>query len=271
VTDQALKWWHVRWRPAARILSKFAVVSGKILGVLCVLAVIACGVLYVLSPWLASSRLGNFDPRLRLIPAEPPSKSQATLSNTTIDRYGFEFQIPKDATLSSTSFKYMTILQFPSGAMRINNPSRDQREWTPILVVRDDKQAQKLLGNELLHSNFNLIQAAMLTTPDQVKWWRFRSSQNERADSLLLAKFLIVENSFPIQALTSSSIYSISAGEMRGFQFGDPTTPPYEVHLDLFDKSDRHLALDIVAAREHAQVLTQEEINAIVASIHPKL
>lgn len=40
-------------------------------------------------------------------------------------------------------------------------------------------------------------------------------------------------------------------------------------HLDLFDGADRHFAFDVIGREGHGQVLTQAEINAVVASIHP--
>jgi hypothetical protein len=66
---------------------------------------------------------------------------------------------------------------------------------------------------------------------------------------------------------TLGPIYPISAGVFRGFQIGNPDVSPYEAHLDLFDGTDRHLAFDISGPEGHGQVLTQAEINAIVASI----
>jgi hypothetical protein len=113
------------------------------------------------------------------------------------------------------------------------------------------------------------MQAAMCATPEQAKWWRFRSSQNERAQLLLLTKFLLLMDSSHAFG-TDHPIYMISAGEMRGFQLGNPNVPPFETHLDLFDKADRHLVLDVTGPKGHEQVLTQEEINAVVASIHSR-
>jgi hypothetical protein len=109
----------------------------------------------------------------------------------------------------------------------------------------------------------------MLVTPEQVKWWRFRSSQNEKAALLLLLKFVSLTESSPLHTLTIRPIYTIVSGEFRGFQFGNPDIPLYDTRIDLFDGADRHLAFDIGGLEGHGQVLTQEEINAMVASIRP--
>jgi hypothetical protein len=44
---------------------------------------------------------------------------------------------------------------------------------------------------------------------------------------------------------------------------------PYDVRLDLCDKADQYVALDIAGPDGHQQLFTQEQINAIVASIRP--
>ena len=72
-----------------------------------------------------------------------------------------------------------------------------------------------------------------------------------------------------MHSLSVRPIYTIANGEFRGYQFGDPDNPPYDTHIDLFDGDSRHLAFDISGLEGHAQVLTQEEINAMVASIQP--
>ena len=150
-----------------------------------------------------------------------------------------------------------------------DDTSRDTNGWPLILVGTEGKHAQRLLGQELVQSRFKLTQAAISTTPDQVKWWKFRSSQNQRAEVLLLAKFFAITSSFTADSFTISPIYTISAGELRGFQLGNPNLPPYEAHLDLFDARDRHFALDVTGPKGHGRVLSQEEINSTVASIRP--
>jgi len=53
---------------------------------------------------------------------------------------------------------------------------------------------------------------------------------------------------------------------MRGFQYGDPMVAPYNVNLDLFDGSDWHYRLSIVGQNDHRPVITQAQINGLVAS-----
>jgi hypothetical protein len=55
VPDPELKWWHVRWRLAGHAFLLFA----KILAPLALLAALASGVFYLLSPWLFAQRMAN--------------------------------------------------------------------------------------------------------------------------------------------------------------------------------------------------------------------
>jgi hypothetical protein len=108
----------------------------------------------------------------------------------------------------------------------------------------------------------------MSVTPGQIKWWRFRSSQNERAELLLYLKFIALTEFSPAHAINEARpVYTIASGDFRGFQLGDPGVPPYDTRINLFDGADRHLSFDVISPRGYGQVLTQEEINAIVASI----
>lgn len=264
--DAALKWWHVRWGLAGRIITRFAIASGKIIGVLCLIAIAAAGVVYLLQPWLSSEHLRKFDPQLSLIPTELPSKVEVQLSSSSIDHFGVEFRLPNNATVIAKKFQHSTFAQFPNGTFEFLGPLDDQ-DSIVFASVRDDKDAQKLLTPEMLHSRMKLLQAAMSVAPEQVKWWRLRSSRNRETELLLEIKFVALTEYSALHSLDIRPIYTISISDFRGFQFGDPGRAPYDTHVDLFDSSDRHFAFDISGTDGHGQVLTQEAVNAIIASI----
>lgn len=142
------------------------------------------------------------------------------------------------------------------------------RDTGMIESTLNEKDAHKLLGEEVLRSRFSLLQAAMQVTPDQVKWWKLRNLANERAEFLLFTKFSeLAKISLPSPNVTS--IYKIESGKFRGFQLGNPDVAPYETHVDVFDEADRHYEFDVTGAKGHGVVLTQMEINAMIASIQP--
>lgn len=263
--DQALKWWHVRWRLPLRAITPFAIVAGKITGVLCLLAAVGYGVLYLISPWLGARNLGNLDPQLSIVPVELSNKAMAPLSSSSVDYYGFKFFLPNKEIQRTFEREWATTLLFRSGgALAIQNASRSPETFA---LVNHDGHTERLLGQELVHSKFKLLQAAMSARPDQLKWWKFRSSENEKAELLLLAKFSALDTSFSARFSTVRPVYAIAFGQFRGFQVGSPDVSPNDTHIDVFDGADRHFELDITGQEGHGQVLTQEEINALVASI----
>ena len=264
--EHALKWWHVRWGLAGRTISRFAVVTGKIIGLLCLIVAVGFGVLYPLQPWWSSQRLGKFDPQLSIIPSGLSSETEAPLSNSSVEEFGFEFRLPNKGT--ARKFDQTVLVRLPGGMLEFPR-SLSNEDAVIFQPVYSDNDAKKLLGPELLQSKYKLIQAAMSATPDQVKWWRFRSPQNKRAALLLLVKFVALTEFNSTHSLAVRPIYTIASGEFRGFELGNPDAPPYDTHIDLFDGAERHLAFDIWGSEGHGQVLTQQEINAMVASIKP--
>jgi hypothetical protein len=266
VAYQDLKWWHVRWRPVVRAISRFAIISGKIAAPLCLLAALGYGVIYLESPWLESQRMSKFDPRLSIVPTELSAKIEAPLSNASIDCYGFTLQLPNNVTRTIPGKQYTSVLFRNEGDLTIQSMTQD---GDMLELTMRDKTAQKLLGREVLRSKFSLMQAAMWATPEQAKWWRFRTLANERVAGLLTTKFFAITKLLSLHFTEIRPIYTIAVGELHGFQVGNPDVAPYEAHVDLFDGTDRHFAFDVTGPEGHGHVLNQTEINAIVGSIKP--
>lgn len=229
------------------------------------LAAIGNGVLYLIYPWLASQRMGKIDSRLSVIPVDLPTKAEAPLSIASIDCYGIRLPLPGEVVDVAQGDWITSVRLHSGGNLMFENTSHSQG-WLEMAI--GESHTQSLFGKEVLSSKFNLMQAAMWATPDQAKWWRFRSLENQRVEYLLVAKSFLL-NSPSYYALTSHPIYEFAAGDFRGFQIGNPSVAPYEAHLDLFDGADRHFKLDVVGPEGHGQILTQADINGIVASIRP--
>ena len=260
----------MRWLPAGRRLVPIAILVGKVFVVLWLIAGIGYGVLYLLAPWVEARHLGKYDTRLNTIPAIASSQMQARLSNASFDHYGFKFLLPNREVGRTYAGETETTIFFTNrGLLIVRNPQPfDVANLLPI--VKKDKRVEQLLGQELAQSNMNLMQAALSATPKQVKWWRFRSAQNQREEILLTLKFYMFIACSTVPDLSMKApVYSIAFGAFRGIQCGDPNAPPYDAHIDVFDQDNRHFSLDITGPTGHGQVLTQEELNAMVASIRP--
>jgi hypothetical protein len=265
VAGQDLKWWHVRWRLAARALSRFAVIGAKVVGSLGLVVAVVYGAIYLNSPWLTSQRLSKIDPRLNVIPMDLPTKAEAQLSNVVIDCRGFSVRLPNEEVAKTFNGDFDTAVIFRNrGSLLIHDMSGNQGM---LGIAMSDKGAEKWVGQGVLQSKFKLMQAAMMTTPEQSKWWKFRTLQNERIEYLLFAKFSLFTGVASSQAVTLSPIYKISVGGLRGFQIGNPNVSPYEAHIDVFDAADRHFAIDVRGSARHGKVMTQAEINSVLASL----
>lgn len=234
------------------------------------LTAIGYGVLYLLAPWLEARHLGKFDPRLNTIPACVSTQAQAPLSNRSFDGYGVKFLLPK-RPISRTHVSETSTVIFVSvgGLLIVSNPQPfDTANLLPI--IKRDKRVEQLLGQELAQSNTKLMRAALSATPEQVKWWRFRSRQNERENLLLTLKFYTLTGcSSSLHLFMTAPVYTTAFGAFHGVQCGNPDAAPYDAHIDVFDEDNRHFSLDVVGQTGHGQVLTQEELNAMIASIRP--
>jgi hypothetical protein len=189
------------------------------------------------------------------------------LSNATIDCYGFRVPLPNEGIAKTIQGDFITVVIFRNGGnLTIHNPSRD---YGTLEIAISDKYAERLVGQDVIRSKFKLMQAVMRVTPQQAKWWRFRALENERVEYLLLTKFSVLTNIVLPHFASLGPIYAISDGMFRGFQVGNPEVTPHEAHVDLFDGTDRHFTFEVSGPQGHGRVLSQAEINAIVASIQP--
>jgi len=219
---------------------------------------VALAVAYQLGPWRSAGTMHALDPELDLIPSSLADTSIATLPGERIERFGVSFQLPwKQVDHESARNSNVVLSSMEGGTIMFENPSSDHGSVDLIHALA--KSAPDLTP-EMRRSLCDLQRAAMGTKPDQVKWWKI-PSQNARALDLLFLKEVIKPKS-------SGTLYSISAGGICGFQRGDPSIAPYLVKLELYDTADRHYRIWISSNRE-GPIITQPEINAIVASIQP--
>ena len=249
------------------MLSRVALVGAKVLGVVCIVIAIGSGVLYLLMPWLSARNMREIYV-MNVVPVHLPENGQAPLSGAAVEHYGFKFQLPSKAFRDGPETRYEAFVLGGGGFFAFHDPA-EQDDSLFLKAIHDDEDAEKLLGSDLLHSRFLLMQVSMTATPEQVKWWRFRSLQNKRIQLLLMAKFFAFTGISSPEMYKVRAIYAVDAGELHGFQFGNPEVAPYDVHLDLFDKADRHLMFDSGGGAGHGQLVTQAELNAMVASIRP--
>jgi hypothetical protein len=229
VESSKLKWWHVRWkRPALTLLIAFC-------------SIYLFGAAWEeidseLRPWLFARQMSKEQPNLFAL-AKPIDPRTSKLNGDQVDCFGLSLQFPW-GTPAIRRKKSACMLSIESrGSIAILDPSLDLAP---------------------LNGGYERWNAAMNTTPEDIKWWRLRR-WNARSFELLLQKSI---------ALHDSNVpYSVNFGEMRGFQQGDPSRSPYRVDLDLFDKNDRHYMIVIGSADENRPSISQAQINAMISSM----
>lgn len=229
-----------------------------------VITLVACWLAYRetanLMAWHFAAESARDHPNLDVLPTPLPNTTQAQLDGVTIARFGFSFHTPWKQLDKEIDGNKVTSFHFKDGGgLLLFDPAgmdkvRIMRGNTP----QQQAAMRKVFGPDALGSNYGLMTAEVETRPDQVKWW-LPASRNTQSFLMLTFKSADMQK--------ANVIYRIDQLGMRGFQFGNPSNPPYVVQLDIFDTDDRHYKLLIVG--KDAPVISQPQINALIASLHP--
>jgi hypothetical protein len=157
---------------------------------------------------------------LRIVPTALPDTTVANLSGVRLSKFGFSFQVPWDGDFDDRMRSTPDLIKFDNGAsLMVFDPSGPLLGERP----RDRNSAVKIFPSATVGSNYGWTAACVWATPEDVRWWDSRL-HNMRA-------FLLLENK-RMDMLHARSIHAVSAGVMRGFQFGDPDPHPTVLSCD---------------------------------------
>jgi len=211
--------------------------------------------------WDVAREVGHDNDKLTILPTPLTDVSIAKLSGLRIDRFGFSFLVPWDTAESNRGSKSAESFGFKGGAFVLIFDTASAVNTIQMergATASDQATMNRMLGPKALRSNYDLMAAAVRATPSNVKWWESRA---HNAGAMLL-----LENK-SVELAAVKSIHPVTLGSVRGFQFGDPDVAPCVVSLKLFDDTDRRYWIVINAAAAHHQVITQSEINGLIASL----
>jgi hypothetical protein len=205
------------------------------------------------------------NPNLATLPIPLPDQGVAKLDGARLEMGGLAFSASSKEILRRRDFSHISFVNFNDG-LAISTP-----DWSSGLDLekfiqantRSKKEAdetRRLLGSRVLNCCYGLLASELAITPSGLKWWNTWRTRR-------IAFTRLTTKSIDIGK--ANAIYEINAGEMRGFQMGNPAVAPYEVVLDLFDQGDRRHEIRINDARADRPFISQSEINAIVASMKP--
>jgi hypothetical protein len=198
------------------------------------------------------------NPIVNVLPTPSPDVSLGTLSGPRVDRFGLSFQVPGEAVEGGRELQTVSFTRFANGGGLIFSlaPVDTAKMW------RDETNEGKnsmagVLGPQTLRSNYDLMAAAVQATPASAKWYAGRT---ENARTMLLLS---------IKAMSTgrgNAIHPRAGGDVRGFQFGDPSVAPYLVSLELFDRQDKQYLIVLNGKSGSKPIISQSQINALIAS-----
>jgi hypothetical protein len=247
-----VRWWHVSWKRVGTTLLVIFLTPLLLAGVWLL-------VQFQLEPWRLAHKIVTDNPGIGMVPAVLPDHSVETLSGMRIEHFGFSIQLPWKEIYRDSAWENMALVSSKNGGVITIRNLSDRLD--SMVTMRLMANSLPALHAESIRTNYALTAAAMDAKPEQVKWWKTRG-QNAKYAILLLMK-----SSF--QDECHGAIYAIDSGEIRGFQQGNPSVAPYCVKLDLFDGADHHFQFKIDEYPERGPVITQAEVNAMVASLRP--
>lgn len=245
------EWWHVSWKRVGVTLLVIFLTPLLLYGAWRL-------VVFQFGPWAFARFVAAPSFGMNMVPTFPADKSVAHLSGDRIERFGFTIQLPwkeiaLDRTFSNTAF----LTSKSDAVIEVRSPSGS---FDSAKSMRDWANGVPALQEESLRTNYALVSAVMAEKPEQVKWWR-TPGQNARDLNLLIRKYFDFQH--------CGALYSVNFGEVRGIQQGSPAVAPYDVKLDLFDSADKHYEITMGPRMHDRPVVTQAEINAMVASLRP--
>jgi len=214
------------------------------------------------SGWLLARQVGRDYPIAGLLPQPSKNNNIADLKGgMTIARFGYSVQVPWAKVKAEKDWRSVALIHFGDDTgLVLTNPS-DYLDPLPNDVAYRSA-LRSLLGDQATKSHFDYLQAELNTRPAAVSFFNSRHS-NARLYLLLSMKSTAIPQG-------TTAIYSLKSPSFEGFQVGDPEKLPTKVELILFDNADHALKWTIRGAQnETSPALTQEQINAMVASIRP--
>lgn len=213
---------------------------------------------WLFEPWYFAREISRDNSALKVKPERSVITTAAKLAPERLRVFEYSFQTPWEQIAKRRDSRSVSIISFNGGPTIM---AFDPGELTSLssALRTNAKKLRSVFDSRALSSAYNWMEAELNATPDDIRWWD--RTGNVRAAVLLGLK--------QVEVLDDSAIFRIGNNEMHGFQFGDPAKPPYRVKLELFDVNDRRYEIIISSIHPNVLPVTQEDINAIVASLKP--
>jgi hypothetical protein len=200
------------------------------------------------------------NPVVRLTPRALPDLSVATTEGTKLSYFGYVFEVPwSDLDKAATKLGVNSVvLTFRSG-QRIKFTSLPPREFvTGILEQTNGQSLRQAYGDQPLQSDYAMWSLIVNATPEKV------TLLSSRQQAIGIPILLVIK---ALAAPEDSAVYSVQAGGLKGFDWGDPQKHPRLIVLDLFADDGSVEFLFIPPKGQQSLSISQAEVNRVLQTV----
>ena len=201
------------------------------------------------------------DPAAAIVPQTLPDKALADLSSgTAVMLVGTSLRVPWTAVTSRFEKRDFARINFADGHKVTLIAMGGVADALSMGKTEEMESSIRAFGQKAVRSNYEMEKEKLDASPKDV------SILNSPTENVRLAILLRLKR---IEMGDEKASYVVGSERVHGFQIGDPAERNM-VQLMLFDAEDREMWV-IVSGPKPGLVgaLTQEQLNAIVASIVP--
>lgn len=205
-------------------------------------------------------------PAVSMAPAQLADSSISRSPGKKLSYFGYEFEVPwndvdeaKSGPIPDTN-KAMIVFQSGNTLSVWHGSPRAFLNQVLSNDKIDQNTLRRIVGDDALQSDHALYRTILQMTPDKMNPFEPRTDAANQA-LLLLVKSLCMPTG------SDSGVFSVSAGEFSGFQFGRAGNPSNEVSVRLFSPASslNFIFLHPVGGPTD---ISQPDINRLLQTLH---
>jgi|SRR5690242_9995785 len=206
-------------------------------------------------------------PAVSMAPTQLADLSISRSPGRKLSYFGYEFEVPwndideaKTKILPDNNNKAMIVFQSGNSLSVWHGSPRAFLNTVLSNDKIDQNTLLRIVGDEALQSDFALYRTILQMTPDKMTPFESQSHAGNQA-LLLLVKGICMPPG------ADSGVFSVSAGEFSGFQFGRPGNPSGQASVRLFSDSSSLNFIFNQRPGGPANIL-QSDINRLLQTLH---
>ena len=201
-------------------------------------------------------------PAVKVAPQPLSDYSVSTETGTVLSYFGYEFEVPWNASFKEKVGRVMVQLKFQSG-QDVLFIVPDNQGGLLTEIVQDKSMHMENLGpifGDLMNrSAYDQYATLLNTTPSSIRAFGPRAEAIRRV-TLLTVKAIAVGLGL------ETGVFSFEFPDKHGFQVGDPRKSR-RADLEVFGMGDHYIEI-ICATTKDGPRLSQPELNRILKSLH---